>query len=257
MSPKHDYSSSQMSKLASTPSFEGTRHLVAMALLEGQRRRQATDEEDTVATERSRPLKKRKTVTPQKASSYPAHVSPMSHMSILSEAAAARDDRSQASTPRVVASTSTSYEEEVKEEEEETNTNSKAEMAKDDHDTKKEPSSSSSPPPTHVVIPHFPSVLHTLLTDSEYANKVVQWLPHGKAWKIVRWEALRRQVLPQFFAAAEEQSKGGAAGSIDAFLWHLTAWGFEEITEGPDAGAYAHEVRVLLTSFEVCVHTDR
>ena len=242
MSPKHDYSSSQMSKLASTPSFEqGTRQLVAMALLEGQRRRQVADEDQqSVATERSRPLKKRKTVTPRKSSSYPAHVSPMSHMSVLSEAAAtARDDHSQASTPRVVASTSTSYEEDAKEEEEEKTTTTKKTV----NDDSKKPAT---PPPTHVVIPHFPSVLHTLLTDSPYADKVVQWLPHGKAWRIVRWEALRRQVLPQFFSP-EEQSKG--AGSVDAFMWHLTAWGFEEITEGPDAGAYSHEVRAVV----VCI----
>lgn len=98
-------------------------------------------------------------------------------------------------------------------------------------------------PPSHVEIPHFPSVLHAVLTESEFAGKVLMWLPHGQSWKIVRWDALRRQVLPKYFSQLrEEDSKDGSA-SIDAFLWHLSAWGFEEVTDGPDVGAYSHVVR--------------
>jgi hypothetical protein len=105
-------------------------------------------------------------------------------------------------------------------------------------------------------IPHFPSVLHAVLTESEFAGKVLLWLPHGQAWRIVRWDALRRQVLPKYFTQLnEDMSKEAAAGasaaqapaspsgSIDAFLWHLSAWGFEEVNEGPDVGAYTHVVR--------------
>jgi hypothetical protein len=101
-------------------------------------------------------------------------------------------------------------------------------------------------------IPHFPSVLHAVLTESEFAGKVLLWLPHGQAWRIVRWDALRRSVLPKYFAQLNDDdgaapSKDAAApmpsGSIDAFLWHLSAWGFEEVNEGPDVGAYAHVVR--------------
>jgi len=97
-------------------------------------------------------------------------------------------------------------------------------------------------PPTHVEIPHFPSVLHAVLTESEFAGSVLQWLPHGQAWKIVRWDALRRQVLPKYFSQLREEDGKGASGSIDAFLWHLSAWGFEEVTDGVDAGAYSHVV---------------
>jgi hypothetical protein len=88
-------------------------------------------------------------------------------------------------------------------------------------------------------IPAFVSVLHTVLTESDFAGKVVQWLPHGKAWKIVLWDALRRQVLPMYFPQLQDTP---SSGSIDAFLWHLQAWGFAEINEGPDAGAYTHVV---------------
>lgn len=99
-------------------------------------------------------------------------------------------------------------------------------------------------PPTHVEIPHFPSVLHAVLTESEFAGRVLQWLPHGQAWRVVRWDALRRQVLPKFFSQLREEDSKDGSGSIDAFLWHLSAWGFEEVTDGPDAGAYSHVVRV-------------
>ena len=93
------------------------------------------------------------------------------------------------------------------------------------------------------LVPYFASALHWLLTESssqtaspEYsaARSVLQWVPHGQAWRVVRWDTLRKQVLPQFFPQL--------AGSIDAFLWHLAAWGFDEIQDGPDVGAFGHTV---------------
>lgn len=94
-------------------------------------------------------------------------------------------------------------------------------------------------PPEHVDVQHFPSVLHKVLGDTD-AQTVLQWLPHGQAWKIVRWDALRREVLPRYFPELC-QEKGG--GSIDSFLAQVRAWGFEEVKDGPDAGAYRHIVR--------------
>eukprot|EP00934_Nitzschia_sp_Nitz4_P004258 Nitzschia sp. Nitz4//scaffold17_size182527//32594//34350//NITZ4_001834-RA/size182527-snap-gene-0.288-mRNA-1//-1//CDS//3329539280//4248//frame0 len=92
-----------------------------------------------------------------------------------------------------------------------------------------------------VVIPHFPSVLHQVLSDSEYAGTVLAWLPDGEAWKVLRWDALRRQVLPRYFLTLRDEH-GGACGTIDAFLYHLTLWGFQEQTDGTEVGAYKHEL---------------
>lgn len=89
-----------------------------------------------------------------------------------------------------------------------------------------------------------------MLLSSASTDKAIHWIEHGKAWRIVRWEALRRDILPQFFPQLREED--GAAASIDGFLKHLKAWGFEEIISGPDAGAYSHEVRSqdrVLTQF--------
>jgi hypothetical protein len=94
--------------------------------------------------------------------------------------------------------------------------------------------------PSQVLIPHFPTVLHQVLADKECEN-VVQWLSDGEAWKVLRWDGLRRQVLPRYFADLRDEN-GGACGTIDAFLFHLGAWGFEEIKDGLEMGAYRHDV---------------
>jgi hypothetical protein len=94
--------------------------------------------------------------------------------------------------------------------------------------------------PPQVLIPHFPTVLHQVLSDKECEN-VIQWLSDGEAWKVLRWDGLRRQVLPRYFADLRDEN-GGACGTIDAFLFHLGAWGFEEIKNGTDIGAYRHDV---------------
>ena len=101
-----------------------------------------------------------------------------------------------------------------------------------------------SPPPSQVVIEHFPTVLHNVLSSADVAENVIQWLPGGKTWKIIRWESLRREVLPKFFSKLQDED-GKVACSIDAFLWQLSAWGFEEVQSGPDAGAYTHKVSTL------------
>lgn len=87
--------------------------------------------------------------------------------------------------------------------------------------------------------PHFPSELHRVLDMPEFRS-VLQWLPGGEAWKIVRWDALRREVLPRYFP--ELCSGEDGSGSMDSFLAQVRAWGFEEITDGEDAGAYRHLV---------------
>lgn len=95
--------------------------------------------------------------------------------------------------------------------------------------------------PSQVIIPHFPSVLHQVLSDSEYAGTVLAWLPDGEAWKVLRWDALRRDVLPRYFSSLRDEN-GSGCGTIDAFLYHLTSWGFKEITDGSDIGAYKHDL---------------
>lgn len=87
--------------------------------------------------------------------------------------------------------------------------------------------------PSQVVVIHFPTELYRLLEEDD--TKVIQWLSHGRAWRIVRWDALRKQILPRSF--------GGT--SVDGFLAQLADWGFTEITDGLDAGAYYNPVSLV------------
>lgn len=106
-------------------------------------------------------------------------------------------------------------------------------------------------PPAQVLIPHFPTVLHQVLSDKEFDGKVVQWLPDGESWKVLRWDALRRQILPRYFADLRDEN-GSGCGTIDAFLFHLGAWGFEEIKDGTDVGAYRHDVSNIGNLLRAC-----
>jgi HSF-type DNA-binding len=87
-----------------------------------------------------------------------------------------------------------------------------------------------------LPLSHLPAQLFNLLQDESKNNNVLQWLPDGKAWRIVRWDALRKQVLPKYFSFAM---------TVDSFLAQLTEWGFVEIQNGPHAGAYQHAVRIV------------
>lgn len=91
-----------------------------------------------------------------------------------------------------------------------------------------------------TTTPDFPSVLHKLLGHHSFTT-IVQWLPHGHAWRVLRWDALRN-ILPIHFPHLGGGNESG--GSIDKFLLQVRSWGFEEIKDGPDVGAYCHMVRI-------------
>jgi hypothetical protein len=102
----------------------------------------------------------------------------------------------------------------------------------------------------YKVISHFPAALHWLLSEASVQPSstefivdptVLQWVSHGQAWKIVRWDAFQRSVLPAIFPQMTFEANT-MFGSIDAFMWQLKAWGFEEIKDGPDVGAFTHTV---------------
>eukprot|EP00980_Cylindrotheca_fusiformis_P000209 scaffold42_cov133-Cylindrotheca_fusiformis.AAC.6 len=86
-------------------------------------------------------------------------------------------------------------------------------------------------PLSRAPCPHFPSVLHQVLSDEADAKSILQWMEDGESWKVLRWDALRREILPRHFSGLTDEN-GKGSGTIDAFLWHLTAWGFEESEDG-------------------------
>lgn len=176
----------------------------------GKRNEEGDESDDNGSAqfaETSRPLKKRKKVTEIDLNEHTFHVSPMSGKSSPSDPG---PETSTSSTP------SSSY------------------------DTREHEHLLVKPSPIIPTfksnIADFPLLLHSVLSDAEFENNVMKWLPDGKSWKIIRWDALRRQVMPKYFATID---------SIDVFLLHLQSWGFNEMTDGPDAGAYSHMVRFI------------
>jgi hypothetical protein len=86
----------------------------------------------------------------------------------------------------------------------------------------------------------FPVRLHALLADSSVRD-IVAWLPHGNSFVILRPDAFATQVLPRYFAT-EGSSKGGKLHKYPSFTRKLNRWGFRQISRGPDAGAFYHEM---------------
>jgi hypothetical protein len=222
------------------------------ALAAEQKNEEIQDAEtfESNSTNSSRPLKKRKNIVdilrkkPEDGSpdhGGACHVSPMSHSSKSNSAGTTVEGTPCDDT--LCTSRALSYESKE-------DGSAKTEV----ENSKKHAGCTNAQLPAHVMIPHFPSALHWLVTESSSQsaapelgvdNTVMQWVSHGQAWRIVRWDAFHRQVLPKFFPQLSIEADGAqfATGSIDAFLWHLTAWGFDEIKDGPDAGAFAHTVR--------------
>ena len=108
------------------------------------------------------------------------------------------------------------------------------------------PSVRPSQPPSVVMMPHFPSLLHDVLTNSRHAGNVLEWLPTGRGWRVLRWDEMQRSVLPEYFpelCGDRDGEEDSAAGDVNSFLWHVKAWGFQEVREfGPDMGSYKHNV---------------
>jgi hypothetical protein len=191
------------------------------------------------------PLKKRKQhadLTTQEQAQQPeaCQVSPASHGSINGRAVS-REEQTPERAGRASAHRAPSYDS-SKEEESSPLQRSSKDATQELLDSSKVHDANDIAPPAQVVFPHFPTVLHRLLSDEEFSGTVVTWLEDGEAWKVLRWDALRRNVLPIYFPDLVDE-EGKPSGTIDAFLWQLSAWGFQEITDGSDVGAYKHEVR--------------
>ena len=99
--------------------------------------------------------------------------------------------------------------------------------------------------PTEVDVSHFPSTLHKILTSSKFLGTVLEWLPHGQAWRVLRWDELAKSVLPVFFPSMCIDDESNYGERMNCFLWHVRSWGFQEVKDiGPDMGAYWHNVRI-------------
>ncbi len=101
----------------------------------------------------------------------------------------------------------------------------------------------------------FPMKLHALLSDPAVQD-VISWLPQGKSFVVLRPDVFASRVLPQYFApegsnSLNARSSKGKNGTVKkaqgvhkypSFTRKLNRWGFRQISRGPDAGAFCHDL---------------
>lgn len=80
----------------------------------------------------------------------------------------------------------------------------------------------------------FPEKLYRMLDDTAKAGKeeVVGFTKSGKAFEIHRTDEFLQEIIPEFFRHK----------SISSFRRQLSMYGFRRVKDGPDHGAYSHEL---------------
>ena len=77
--------------------------------------------------------------------------------------------------------------------------------------------------------PNFPAKMHAILNRDDFCD-VISWLPHGRAWRVLKPKQFEQQVIPMFF----EHTK------FSSFVRQANGWGFRRITQGRDRNSYYH-----------------
>lgn len=82
----------------------------------------------------------------------------------------------------------------------------------------------------------LPVKLAAILAEPKFAH-IITWMPHGRAWKVLRLKEFTKQVAPQYFEYP----------NYNSFIRLVNAWGFRRIKTGVDANAYFHEVSSVVS----------
>jgi hypothetical protein len=85
--------------------------------------------------------------------------------------------------------------------------------------------------PSSIKQQKLPVKLNALLSDPEL-SQIIAWMPHGRAWKILKPKQFVKEVLPIYFDYC----------NYNSFVRLINAWGFRRLNTGPDRHAYYHEV---------------
>lgn len=100
---------------------------------------------------------------------------------------------------------------------------------------------------TGGVTQPFPEKLMEMLSKEGVDNPaVVGWLPHGRAFIVRKPKQFTQDIMPKYF----RQTK------LTSFQRQLNLYGFRRLTQGPDAGAYYHEL-FLRNRPELCTRMNR
>ena len=100
--------------------------------------------------------------------------------------------------------------------------------------------------PLHTELCNFSSHLHTcilhILLSTQLAEilstprnqRSIAWLPHGKSFMILDRQLFVTDILPNYL---------GKSTKYTSFTRKLSQWKFQRIQDGPEEGAWIHEVR--------------
>jgi HSF-type DNA-binding len=88
-------------------------------------------------------------------------------------------------------------------------------------------------PVTNVNEMTFAQKVHHMLENQDTNQDTIAWLPHGRAFRVLRPSDFERNVMPNYFGHAR----------YSYFLSNIRQSGFKHLTHGPDKGCLYHEVR--------------
>ena len=94
--------------------------------------------------------------------------------------------------------------------------------------------------PQSSKVSNFPSNLHLILSSSSFQD-VVEWMPHGRSWRIIKSKKFENEVIPLFYRHK----------SLSSFMRQVYGWGFRRIFKGPDRNSFYHEVRFYQLAYFV------
>lgn len=78
-------------------------------------------------------------------------------------------------------------------------------------------------------VPNFPAKMHSILYREELKD-IIAWMPHGRAWRVLKPREFETIVIPTYFEHAK----------FSSFIRQANGWGFRRITQGRDRNAYYH-----------------
>mmetsp|Transcript_3857 Transcript_3857/g.5245 ORF Transcript_3857/g.5245 Transcript_3857/m.5245 type:complete len:507 (+) Transcript_3857:203-1723(+) len=109
----------------------------------------------------------------------------------------------------------------------------------------------------------FPQRLLRILSQQSISD-IITWLPHGRSFVIIRPDVFADKILPEYFPescasvwsnttsinSSEKRVLGGSkaaaltgtACKYPSFTRKLNRWGFRQVSRGPDAGAFHHDL---------------
>lgn len=76
-------------------------------------------------------------------------------------------------------------------------------------------------------VPNFPAKMHAILSREDLAD-IVCWMPHGRAWRILKPREFEIRIIPVYFEHAK----------FSSFIRQANGWDFRRITKGPDRNCY-------------------